>query len=169
VRRYGRPARLCGLAGDDRGQVTPFVVILAVAIVMFAGLVVDGGLALAAKVRAIGEAQEAARAGAQALDLAAYRNSGTVRLVPDQARMLAHTYLASTRGTGTVTVIGDTVTVTVTAHQNTQLLGLLGFDSLTVTGTGSAHPARGITAEDRGFVNSEGVLGAKPRMVVPGG
>ncbi len=142
------PDRLRRLAGDENGQVTVFVVILAVAIVMFAGLIVDGGLALAAKVRAIGEAQEAARAGAQALDLVAYRNSGTVRLVPAQARTLARTYLASTNDTGTVSVTGDTVTVTVTAHQQTQLLGLLGLDSLTVTSTGSAHPARGITAPE---------------------
>nr|WP_260859636.1 pilus assembly protein TadG-related protein [Streptomyces cupreus] len=157
------------LASDQRGQVTPFVVILAVAVVMFAGLVVDGGLALAAKVRAIGEAQEAGRAGAQALDLAAYRDSGTVRLVPDGARTLAQNYLASTSDSGTVTVIDDTVTVTVTARQHTQLLGLLGLDSLTVIGSGSAHPARGITAEDREFANSEGVSGANPRVVGSGG
>ncbi|UIX34302.1 MULTISPECIES: pilus assembly protein TadG-related protein [unclassified Streptomyces] len=145
---YGLSPRLRGLAHDENGQVTPFVVILALAIVMFAGLVLDGGLALAAKVRAMGEAQEAARSGAQALDLAAYRDSSTVRLVPGQARTLAQTYLATTGDTGTVTVAGDTVTVTVTAHQNTQLLGLLGLDSLTVTGTGSAHPARGITTPE---------------------
>ncbi|MFJ6901526.1 TadE/TadG family type IV pilus assembly protein [Streptomyces hokutonensis] len=145
---YGLPAHLRGLARDDRGQVTPFVVILALAVVMFAGLVVDGGLALAAKVRAIGEAQEAARAGAQALDLVAYRNSGTVRLVPDQARTLAQTYLASTSDTGTVTVAEDTVSVTVTAHQHTQFLGLLGLGSLIVTGTGSAHPVLGITTPE---------------------
>ena len=142
--RY-RPRRL---TNDENGQVTVFVVILAVAIVMFAGLLVDGGLALAAKVRTIGEAQEAARAGAQALDLAAYRNSGTVRLVPGEARNLARTYLASTNDTGIVSITGDTVTVTVTAHQQTQLLGLLGLDSLTVTSTGSAHPARGVTAPE---------------------
>ncbi|MFF4506666.1 TadE/TadG family type IV pilus assembly protein [Streptomyces sp. NPDC001401] len=145
---HGLPTRLRGLADDENGQVTPFVVILAIAIVMFVGLVVDGGLALAAKARAIGEAQEAARAGAQALDLAEYRESGTVRLVPGQARTLAQTYLASTGDTGTVTVSGDTVTVAVTAHQHTQLLGLLGLDSLTVTSTGSAHPARGINAPE---------------------
>lgn len=147
TRRFLR-ARLRVLAADQNGQVTPFVTILAVAIVMFAGLVVDGGLTLAAKVRAIGEAQEAARAGAQALDLAVYRDSGTVRLVPGQARALAQTYLASTGDTGTVDVAGDTVTVTVTAHQHTQLLGLLGVDALTVTGTGSAHPAHGVLAPE---------------------
>ncbi|MFF7982851.1 pilus assembly protein TadG-related protein [Streptomyces sp. NPDC007901] len=134
--------------GADDGQVTPFVVILAVAIVMFAGLIVDGGLTLAAKVRAIGEAQEAARAGAQALDLTAYRDTGTLRLVPAQARARVQTYLAFTHDTGTVTLTGNTVTVTVTAHQHTQLLGLLGLDSLTVTATGSAHPVRGVTTSE---------------------
>jgi hypothetical protein len=121
-----------------------FLVIVTVAVVMFAGLVLDGGLALSAKVRAIDEAQEAARAGAQALDLAAYRRDGTVRLLPSQARQLARQYLATTGDTGTATVTADTITVTVTAHQHTQLLDLAGLNTLTVTGTGSAHPVRGI-------------------------
>lgn len=132
----------------DGGQITVFVVLLAAAVVMFAALVLDGGLALAVKIRAIGEAQEAARSGAQAVDLAAYRRDGTLRLVPDQARRQAHTYLASTGDSGTVTATTDTVTVTVTAHQRTQLLGLLGVGTLTVTATGSAHPVHGVeTAE----------------------
>ncbi|HEY8982810.1 MAG TPA: pilus assembly protein TadG-related protein [Streptomyces sp.] len=142
------PTRLRRLAGDDHGQVTAFIVILTAAIVMFAGLLVDGGLVLAAKVRAIGEAQEAARAGAQALDLTAYRATGTVRLIPAEAHALARNYLAATDDTGTVAVTGDTVTVTVTARQEPQLLGLLGLGTLTVTATGSAHPARGITAPE---------------------
>ncbi|MFJ3779793.1 hypothetical protein ACIPX0_49840 [Streptomyces sp. NPDC090075] len=146
--RYGRVPRPRGLADDDNGQVTPFVVILAVSIVMFAGLILDGGLALAAKIRAIGEAQEAARVGAQALNLAAYRESGALRMVPDEARARAQSYLASTDDTGAVSFTGDTITVTVTAHQHTQLLGLLGLDSLTVTATGSAHPVRGVTAPE---------------------
>jgi hypothetical protein len=132
----------------DEGQVMAFIVIITAAVVLFAGLVLDGGLALAAKIRALGEAQEAARAGAQALDLATYRQDGTVRLVPDQARELAQRYLDSTSDTGTVTVAGDTVTVTVTAHQDTQLLDLAGLHTLTVTASGSAHPVRGITTPE---------------------
>ncbi|MET8983206.1 pilus assembly protein TadG-related protein [Streptomyces sp. NPDC004539] len=135
------------LTADD-GQVTPFLVILTAAIIMFAGLLLDGGLALAAKTRALGEAQEAARAGAQALDLTAYRTDGTVRLDPTQARTLARTYLATTKDTGTVTATTTTVTVTVTAHQTTQLLRFIGLDTLTVTATGTAHPVRGITTPD---------------------
>ncbi|MFM9442583.1 pilus assembly protein TadG-related protein [Streptomyces acidiscabies] len=132
----------------DAGQVTPFVVILTTAVVMFAGLLLDGGLALAAKTRALGEAQEAARAGAQALDLTAYRADGTVRLDPAQARTLARTYLATTKDTGTATATTTTVTVTVTAHQPAQLLRFLGLDTLTVTATGTAHPVHGITTPD---------------------
>ncbi|MEU5698623.1 hypothetical protein ACFFS2_30600 [Streptomyces aurantiacus] len=125
-----------------------FIVVFAVAVVMFASLILDGGLALAAKVRALGEAQEAARAGAQALDLAAYRDHSVVRLVPDRARTRAQEYLAGTNDSGTVTVTADTVSVTVTVQQRTQLLSVLGMDTLTVTGTGTAHPVHGVNAPE---------------------
>ena len=69
-------------ARDERGRVTAFVVVITTACLLFAGLVLDGGLALAAKTKAIGQAQEAARAGAQALDLATYRANGKARLDP---------------------------------------------------------------------------------------
>ena len=144
-----------GLAwGSDEGRVTAFAVVFAAAVLLFAGLVLDGGLALAAKVRAVGEAQEAARAGAQAIDLGAYRADGTLRLDPDRAAALARGYLTGVHaaGTGTgpaaaaVTVSGDSVTVTVSATQSTRLLGLVGVHSIRVTGTGTAHPDRGPAA-----------------------
>ncbi|MFF9897728.1 pilus assembly protein TadG-related protein [Streptomyces longispororuber] len=135
--------------GDDGGQVTVFVVLVTTAVVMFTGLVVDGGLAMAAKVRALGEAQEAARAGAQAIDLDAYRKDGSVHLLPGEARRRALDYLDSTGDTGIVRITATTVTVTVTAHRRTQLLGLIGVDSLTVTGTGKARPVHGVEAPER--------------------
>lgn len=133
------------LRGDEDGRVTAFVVIMALAALLFAGLVLDGGLALAAKVRAIGEAQEAARAGAQEIDLAAYRADGTLRLVPQQASSAAQNYLAAAGHSGTVSVAGNTVTVTVSISQPTQLLGLVNIGSINVTGTGQAQPQRGIS------------------------
>jgi hypothetical protein len=132
------------LRDDQEGRVTAFVVVIVTAILLFAGLVLDGGLALAAKVRAGGEAQEAARAGAQEIDLAAYRNGGTLRLVPQQASAAARSYLAAAGHTGTVSIAGNTITVTVTVSQPTQLLGLIGIGSITVTATGQAQPQRGI-------------------------
>lgn len=133
------------LRKDQNGRVTAVVVILVTAVLLFSGLVLDGGLALAAKIRAIGEAQEAARSGAQAIDLAAYRADGTLRLIPHQASTAAHNYLAAAGHTGTVSIVGNTVSVTITINQPTQLLGLVGISSITITGTGKAEPQRGIT------------------------
>lgn len=128
----------------DEGRVTAFVVVLTIGILTLAGLTLDGGLALAAKVQANGQAQSAARAGAQAIDLAAYRSTGALRLVPAQAVTDAQSYLTGVGAWGTVTVSGDTVTVTVTATEHTQLLGMVGISRLTVHGQGSAHPQRGV-------------------------
>jgi len=130
---------------DENGRVTAFVVVFVAAVIAFSGLVLDGGLALADKIRAIGEAQEAARAGAQAIDLSAYRTSGALHLVPAQATTLAHQYLAAAGHSGTVSVIDNTVKVTVAVSQPTQLLGLIGIGSITVTGSGQAQPQRGIS------------------------
>ncbi|KAA2253306.1 hypothetical protein F0L68_33390 [Solihabitans fulvus] len=123
---------------------TAFVVVLTIGILALAGLTLDGGLALAAKVQAGGQAEAAARAGAQAIDLTAYRATGTLQLVPAQAVADAQSYLAGVGASGTVTVSGDTVTVAVTAVEHTQLLGMVGITSLTVHGQGSAHPQRGV-------------------------
>ncbi|GAB3474250.1 TadE/TadG family type IV pilus assembly protein [Amycolatopsis cihanbeyliensis] len=139
-----RPA-LDRLHTDQDGRVTAFVVIIVTAILLFAGLVLDGGLALAAKIRALGEAQEAARAGAQEIDLAAYRTDGTLRLAPYQASAAARDYLAAAGRTGSVSVAGNTVNVTVTVSQSTQLLDLVGIGSITVTASGHAEPQRGIS------------------------
>ncbi|TDV44163.1 pilus assembly protein TadG-related protein [Actinophytocola oryzae] len=124
----------------DRGTVTAFVATLLLALIVLTGLVLDSGLALATKIRADGQAEAAARAGAQALDLTAYRATGAITLVPDQAVHNAQAHLAAQGAMGTVAVAGDSVTVTITASQPTQLLGLIGITSLTVHGDGSARP-----------------------------
>ncbi|MEU4524740.1 pilus assembly protein TadG-related protein [Amycolatopsis sp. NPDC024027] len=143
----------------EDGQVSAFLVVLVLGLVVLAGLGLDGGLALAAKVQATGQAESAARAGAQAIDLAAYRATGEVRLVPAEADGLARQYLAGIGATGTVTATVDTVTVTVTTSQRTQLLSLIGILSISAHGSGAAHPQRGVTEEDRGFANSEAGIG----------
>ncbi|GAB3454453.1 hypothetical protein [Actinophytocola sediminis] len=132
----------------DEGGASAFVVVFTAGILALAGLALDGGLALAAKVRATGQAEAAARAGAQAIDLTAYRTTGTVQLAHAQAITNAQAHLATEDATGTVTVSNDTVTVTVTASHTTQLLGLVGIGPLQVRGRGSAYPRRGVTAID---------------------
>ena len=136
----------CGLRsrlGEEDGMVTAFVVIFMFALLLMAGLVLDGGLTLAAKVQAIDEAQAAARAGAQAIDLPTYRSTGQITLDPTEATADAEKFLAAAGHTGTVAVNGDVVTVRVSITQATQILDIAGIDHLTVTGTGTAMAEQG--------------------------
>lgn len=123
---------------------TAFLVALTASVLALAGLVLDGGLALATKVQAAGAAEAAARAGAQAIDLSAYRLDNRLELAPDQAVSRAQAHLSAAGVCGKVTVSGNTVTVVVTASQRTQLLGLVGISSISVEATGHASPHRGI-------------------------
>jgi hypothetical protein len=132
-------ARLRRRLGErESGMVTAFVVIFTVALLVMAGLVLDGGLALSAKVRAIDDAQAAARAGAQAINIPLYRSTGQITLDPTEASADAEQFLAQAGQSGTVTVNGDQVTVTITVTQPTQLLSLAGIHHLTVSGSGTA-------------------------------
>ena len=136
--------RLCErLGAPESGMVTSFVVVFTLALLVMAGLVLDGGLALSAKVRAIDDAQAAARAGAQAIDIPLYRSTGQITLDPSEATADADRYLAQSGHTGTVTVTGDEVSVTVTISQPTQLLSLAGIGHITVSGAGSATAEQG--------------------------
>jgi hypothetical protein len=117
---------------------------MAAALILMIGLVLDGGLALAARERALGQAQEAARAGAQAINLAIYRQNGDLVLNPGQAEADADAYLAGIGATGTAAATGGRVTVTVTIVQPMQILDAAGLHAVTVHATASAVPVRGI-------------------------
>jgi hypothetical protein len=117
---------------------------MAAALVLMIGLVLDGGLTLSARERALGEAQEAARAGAQAVNLATYRQNGTLALNPGQAIADADAYLAKIGAAGTATATADLVTVTVTIVQPMQILSAAGLHAVTIHATATANPVRGI-------------------------
>lgn len=130
--------------GDpERGSLTLFAVVLSLALLAMAGLVIDGGSKLTAQRRANNLAEQAARAGAQALDIASVRGDAPA-LDPGAARMAAAGYLAAAGHHGRVTVDTDTVVVTVSDRQPTAVLGLLGIHHLDVTGRGQARLVVGI-------------------------
>lgn len=131
----------------DAGQTTAFATVMISALVFVTGLVLDGGLVLSARLRALGEAQEAARAGARRIDLLTYRERGDMVLNRQDAAAAARAYLASADATGTVRVSADQVTVTVQDTQHTQILSIIGIGSISVRATARARPARGITTE----------------------
>jgi hypothetical protein len=132
-------------SAGDSGQITAFVVVMATALILLAGLVLDGGLTLAARERALNLAQEAARAGAQGINLATYRQTGNLVLSAPLATADAQRYLASTGAQGTVQVTGNTVTVTIT--QPMQILDAAGLSAITVHASASAIPDRSIFGE----------------------
>ena len=99
---------------DDRGAASILFAVVGVALLMATGLAVDGGRKLGALSEARDIADNAARAGAQMIDEDTYRSSGIPALDPAAATQRAHAYLATHGHTGTVTVAGAAITVTVT-------------------------------------------------------
>ncbi len=127
---------------DERGVVTAFVVIMSMALILVAGLVLDGGYTLAARREAIDEADGAARAAAQVL--AVSTRSGLVSLDAGRAQPAVDAFLAQTGHSGTAVVHDDTVTVTVSFSRRMLILGIGGLVSVRVTGIGSARAVPGI-------------------------
>ncbi|WP_323747443.1 pilus assembly protein TadG-related protein [Catenulispora rubra] len=119
---------------------TAFIVVVFAALLLFTGLVGDGGSALATRVRALDEASEAARAGAEQLDVGIFHRTGTRVLDETAATAAAKQYLAATGDSGTVTSTTDAVTVTVAASHHTWLLELIGMSTMTMHAAATAHP-----------------------------
>ena len=137
-RAAGRRWRSDACCDGQRGSVAIVMPILAVGLLAMAGLVLDGGAALAARGRAADVAQQAARAGADALTPSSLRRSDPSRLVVDPAAAVAAAdqVLAAGDVAGQVSVAGDTVTVTAQVSRRTAMLSAVGIT--TVTGRASA-------------------------------
>ena len=131
---------------EERGSVTLFVVLIALALFAGAGLVIDGGAGVTAASRAADIAQNAARAGI--IDGSAPGPDGGITINETKARAAALDWLAREHVIDSdVTVTPDLVTVTVRMQRPTTLLRLAGVPELHVERTGAARPASGITKE----------------------
>jgi hypothetical protein len=137
------PAGIAHRCRTDRGAASGWAMLTVLVVALLAGAVLDGGNAMAARVAALDIAQQAARAGANQLDLAALRNNGLVRLDPPGAEAAARQFLAQAGATGTVTATTTEVAVTVTRAQPTLVLQAVGVDAITVAATAHAVPATG--------------------------
>jgi Flp pilus assembly protein TadG len=127
---------MTGLA-DERGSITGFVAVIATALVMVAGMAYDGGQVIHAHNAARNDAEQAARAGAQQIDITHLRQTSEPLLDPAEAEAAALDYLAQVGATGTASVAEADITVTVTRTQPLHILP--GQDrTITVTETASA-------------------------------
>jgi len=148
---WSRPWAAAGREDGDCGSIGLLLALLMVGLMAMAGLVVDGGAALAARGRAADVSQQAARAGADALLPASLRTSNPDRLSvdPTAARAAAQQVLDAGGVTGQVTIAGDTVTVHAHATRRTALLSAVGIDDLTGSASATATVLFGGTSEGR--------------------
>ncbi len=129
----------------DRGQVTVFVVILSVGILLVISMVYFQGLKLRVGREAGNIAEEAARAGAGQLDRERAYRTGVTVVDPAQAVTQARTYLAAAGVTGTATAVGTRqVRVTVTVTRPAPILSIIGMESVSVTRSASADLVVGV-------------------------
>jgi Flp pilus assembly protein TadG len=139
----------------ERGSFAFAVVFWALMVMMLAGFVVDGGLAITERQRAGDIAEQAARAGAQQLNVADLRN-GTITIDEGaacaQAKAVAVAsgladsaitcgpYGSTTTSTNQVV---PTITVSVTITYSPILLGLFYSPNFTANASATAYPQAG--------------------------
>ena len=126
---------------DDQGQLTLFFAIAVVGLLLVAGLVLDGGAQIRAAQHAQAIAEEAARTGAQAVDVDALMQGQATQLDPHQARIAANAYLSTSGATGTVSAGAETVNVEATLTEPTLFLSLIGIGELSASGAATARLA----------------------------
>lgn len=124
-----------------------FVALFTVALMAMAGLVIDGGAALAARGQAHDLAAQAARAGADALSPVSLRGPAPddLSINPAAAQAAAETYLRTADAVGTVTITGNIVTVTARVPRRATVLSAFGIHDLTGSATASATILTGTT------------------------
>lgn len=161
--------RLLARLGDDRGSIMPLVPILLFAFLVLGGLVVDGSNALNARSQAQSYAEEAARAGATAVNLAAPDLELVTDGSADSAQVRVDNFCNALRNANSeikscrladtpFTDVTDTnpgcptgpqrivVNTVVTMKAPTVLLGMVGLSEVSATGTARARPYEGTSA-----------------------
>jgi Flp pilus assembly protein TadG len=135
----------------DRGSIALYFAITTLAALVMAGLVVDGGAALATRERAADLATQAARAGATALTPTSLRDTPTqLQADPIAATQAAEAVFADGGAAGQVSIIGDTVTVTVHLPRHTVILSAVGLTNISQTASASATSVVGTATAPEG-------------------
>lgn len=133
----------------DRGSaVVAYLLVMVVVLFAFAGLVFDGGAALTARGQAADVAQQAARAGADALDTGALR-AGGLRADSSAATAAAQAVLSAAGVDGQVAVDGSQVTVSTQVSRPTAILSMIGVSEVRGSATYSAFPLHGTSTGAR--------------------
>lgn len=147
-----RPARLRavrrrgGRRRGERGSAAVFVIGMSLVLFVCAGLVVDGGLAINARMRVADDAEQAARVAADSIDVALLREGGSLVISQGTAEQRASAYLSGrgyNRNQYEIDVADDggSVEVSVQDTTGTSLLKLINIDTYEVNAGATAVPA----------------------------
>ncbi|MER6512569.1 flp pilus-assembly TadE/G-like family protein [Nonomuraea sp. NPDC001636] len=133
------------MKAGERGSMSVFTVLFSVVVFLLAGLLVDGGAAINARLRAADVAEQAARAGADKIDIDRLRTGGEVALLDEgQVCARADEIVAAQGGDGVArgscSVQQDRVTVSVSVRWEAFFLGALGFPGSEMNGEATAAP-----------------------------
>ena len=127
---------------NEKGSISIAVLAGALCMIPVVGVAADFGGQAVAEQRARSVAAEAARAGGQRVQLDALARGQQTQLDTSLAVGAANDYLAQAGAAGSVSMAGNTVTVTVTGSYDCIFLSIIGIGSLPVSGTSSADVVR---------------------------
>lgn len=130
---------------DDRGSTSLFFITIAIALFLMVGLVVDGGGKVRSLQRANAVADQAARAGGQAIiGPQAIRGDGA-KLDTGSAKSAAQSYLGRSGVSGSVAIVNGTrLRVTATNRYDPVFLSLIGIGTMTSSGSAEVRLVEGI-------------------------
>ncbi|RLV56876.1 hypothetical protein D9V41_03645 [Aeromicrobium phragmitis] len=135
----------------ERGAATVFVVGMSIVLLVCAGLVVDGGMGIAARMRVADDAEQASRVAADSINLELLRETGEIAINPALARQRAESYLMDrgySPGRFEVLPASDqSVRVEVRGTSETYLLKLIGINSYEVAARATSSPQTGPEGE----------------------
>lgn len=135
---------------DERGSVSVWLALAAVALVLCVGIAVDLGGQVHAQQQARSIAAQAARTAGEEVAAAQAVRGQTPTVDVAAAKRAAAAYLARAGVTGTVTVrSGNVLDVTVTDTYTPMFLSSIGVRTLTVTGHSSARLVRAVQGTER--------------------
>jgi Flp pilus assembly protein TadG len=135
---------------NERGSATVFVIGFAIVLFLCAGLVIDGGLAINKRMRIADDAEQAARIGADSIDVNEFRRTETLVIDKQLARQRISGYMADLgygSGNWSADIGGDQVGVEVNDTSKTYILNLFGVrfpvraSAEAVPDTGQPNPA----------------------------
>jgi len=128
---------------DERGAISVWFATASLVMIILVGMAVDLGGKVHTQQRARSVAAQAARTGAQQLQGATAVRGEDLRVDIAAAKSAAQDYLRAAGVNGTATVTGgDTLVVTTTDSYDSKFLGIIGLDSMQVTGEASARLIR---------------------------